>query len=111
MTIWRICFRVPKLAASIDGKNHVCVEIPLIVPVPGRPGPGPGPEPFLTHPGFGQEKVRHLQTLATIDQVAAELPVELSRDILRSVAAHMQSLGHELGADIELSRHTPQAKA
>jgi hypothetical protein len=51
-----------------------------------------------------------LQILATIDQVAEELPGELSRDIQRSVAAHMQSLGHKLGVGIELSRHPQTAK-
>jgi hypothetical protein len=55
------------------------------------------------------EYARHLQALATIDQIAEELPGELSRDIQHSVAAHMQSLGQKLGEG-ELSRHTPEAK-
>jgi len=44
-----------------------------------------------------------LQVLATIDQFAEGLPGELSRDIQRSVATQMQSLGQKFGVGIELS--------
>lgn len=87
----------------------ICFTVPdLVWPLYlGPPIPDP---PFVTLPGFDQEKIRHLQILATIDGVAEELPGELSRDIQRTVAAHMQSLGHNLGAGIKLSRHTQTAK-
>ncbi len=105
---WTICF--PKDTKKFSTLKRICVDIPQLVRWPLRLPPLPDPLPFITLPDFGQEKVRHMQILATIDAVAEELPGELSRDIQRSVAAHMQSFGHDLGEDIELSRHTQTAK-
>ncbi len=101
---WTICIPVPKDSTTIDGSRRICFIIPQLVPVHLWRRPNPPDPPFLTHPEFDQEKARHLQTLATIDQIAEELPAELSRDIQRSIAAHMQSLGQKLGVGIELSR-------
>ncbi len=106
---WTICIPVPKDLTTIDGSRRICFIIPQLVPPYLGRVPNPPDPPFVTHPNFDQEKARHLQALATIDQVAEELPAELSRDIQRSVAAHMQSLGQKLGVGIELSRHYQKA--
>ena len=103
---WTICIPVPKDATTIDGKRRICFIIPQLVPVHLWKEPDP---PFVTHPDFDKERARHLQTLATIDQIAEKLPAELSRDIQLSVATHMRSLGEKLGVGIELSRHNYKA--
>lgn len=107
---WTICLPVPKDETTIDGSRRICFFVPVLVWPPYLGPPLPDPPPFVTLPDFDQEKIRHLQILATIDRVAEELPGELSHDIQRSVAAHMQSLGQNLGPGIELSRHTQAAK-
>jgi hypothetical protein len=101
MTWTTICIPVPKDATTIDGSRRICFTVPVLIPVHLDPRP-----PFVTHPAINQEYARHLQVLATIDQIAEELPGELSHDIQHSVAAHLQSLGRKLGVGIELSRHT-----
>ena len=99
---WTICLPVPKDSTTIDGSRRICFLVPTPV-VHLDPRPTPPRPPFVTHPNFDQKYAQHLQALATIDQIAEELPGELSRDILQSVATHMKSLGHKLGAGIELS--------
>jgi hypothetical protein len=59
----------------------------------------------FTHPEIDEREVRNLQGLATIDQLAEELPDHLSHEIRRAVAAHMQSFDKKFGAGIELSQH------
>ncbi len=104
---WTICPRVDKESTTINGR--ICFHIPLLVPrrllVPNPPDP-----PFLTHTGFDPESTRHLQVLATIDEVAEVLPAELARDIQRMVIQHMKTLGQKLGAGVELSRHHQHAE-
>jgi hypothetical protein len=100
---WTMCIPVPKDSTTIDGSRFICFIIPQIVPVQFWPNP-PDP-PFFKHPSFDGERVRYLQALATIDHLAEKLPADLSHDIQRSVAAHMQTLGQKLGVGIELSRH------
>ena len=107
---WTICVPVPKDSTTIDGTRRICFLIPQIVPPSLWHLPNPPDPPFVTHPAFDPERARQLQVLATIDQVASELPAELSRDIQRSVGEQMQSLGQKLGVGIELSRHYQKAR-
>jgi len=100
---WTICIPVPKDRTTIDGSRKICFFIPQVRPPQLKPGP-PDP-PFVTHPNFDRAIAWQLQALATIDELAETLPAELSRDIQRSVDAHMQSLGQKLGVGIELCRH------
>jgi hypothetical protein len=93
---------VDKESTTINGR--ICFRIPLIVPerslVPNPPDP-----PFLAHAGLGPESARHLQVLATIDELAEILPAELSHDLQRIVIQHMKKLGEKLGPGVEFSRH------
>ena len=106
---WTICIRIPKDSTTIDGHRQFCfpIYVDTIIFDPRPPEPRP---PIFNLTEFDQEKARYLQLLATIDQVAEELPNELSRDIQRSVAAHMQSIGQNLGVGIELFRQTQNTK-
>lgn len=103
---WTICFRVPKDEVTIDGHRRICFTIPVLIDKYWLRNPNP-PDPFVTH--FDAESTRHLQTLATIDQFAAELPAEVSSEIQRSVATHMQALGQKLGEGIEITRYATKA--
>jgi hypothetical protein len=99
---WTICVSVPKGNVTIDGSRRICWVVPQHVP----PRFSPPDPPFMTHPELNPEQVRHMQSLATIDQIAESLPKDFAREIQRSVAAHMRSIGQGLGAGVELSRHS-----
>jgi hypothetical protein len=98
---YTICFPVPHDRITRDGHRVACICIPFVVPPHLWTPPDPG---FLVHPDLDSDQVRHLQFLATIDQVAEKLPADLSREIQASVAAHMQTLGKRLGHGITLSK-------
>jgi hypothetical protein len=99
---WIICFRVhePKGEVIPDLNRQVC----FILPIATLPK-FPQVPPVFTHPEIDEREVRNLQGLATIDQLAEELPDHLSHEIRRAVAAHMQSFDKKFGAGIELSQH------
>jgi hypothetical protein len=98
---WIICFPVhePKGEIIPDLNRRVC----FILPIPTLPKLVQLP-PVFTHPEVDERDVRNLQGLATIDQLAEELPDHLSHDIKLAVAAHMQSFGKKFGAGAELSQ-------
>jgi hypothetical protein len=107
--MWTICVTPHKDKDSISvehGRRQICWLVPQYIPerMPGPPDP-----PFVTHPDLDAEKAKHLQVLATIDQFAEQLPADLSRDIQRSVATHMQSMSQKFGPGIELHRRGKKA--
>ena len=95
MCKWRLCFKI--------GNRKFCICIPLVIPE--WRFRVPEPDPFLFHPEFDQESVKHLQVLVTIDRLAAELPAEFSREIQRSVEGNLRTLTQKLGEGVELSQH------
>jgi hypothetical protein len=96
MCKWRICFKI--------GNRTICICIPLLID-PFWRFKLPEPEPFLFHPDFDLESIKHLQVLVTIDRFAAELPAEFARDIQKSVGASLRTLTQKLGEGVELSQH------
>ena len=102
---WTICIPVPKGNVTVDGSRRICFVVPQHIP----PRFSPPDPPFMTHPELNPEQVRHMQSLATIDHIAETLPKDVSREIQLSVASHMHSIGHGLGAGIEISRHGHKA--
>ncbi len=102
---WIICWQVreKKGEVVVDLNRQICHMIPVVIPDPPH-FRIPIPQ-WLIPDDVRPEDLRQLQTLAAIDQLAADLPGHLSADIHRSVAANMRLLGEKLGEGIELSRH------
>jgi hypothetical protein len=102
--MWTICFpRKPSPDTFHVTRKQVCITIPELVR--WEPELGPGPEPWIRHLAIDRDSARHLQALATIDRVAAELPAEMSRGFLQLVDTQMQAFDKKLADAGELSRH------
>ena len=103
--VWIICWPVREKKGEVvaDLNRQICHVIPAVIPNPPHFSP-PIPQ-WLIPDDVRPEDLRQLQTLATIDQLAADLPGHLSADIHRPIAVHMRLLGEKLGGGIELSRH------
>jgi hypothetical protein len=103
--VWILCWKVreKKNEVVVDLNTQICHVIPVVVP--GLPHFGPPIPQGLIPDDVRPEDLQHLQTLAAIDQLAVDLPGQLSADIHRTVAANMRLLGEKLGGGIELSRY------
>ncbi len=98
--MWILCF--------FDGVQRICVRIPILIEWYWGLKPPP-PPPWIEGKRIEPDMAKYLQTLATIDRVAAELPAQYARDIQRTVEAHIQSIGKTLGEGVEISRRAEQA--
>jgi hypothetical protein len=93
--MWTICFPRTAPDPTILILKRVCITIPDLVPVEF----GPLPNPWIRHRAIDRDSARHLQALATIDRIAAELPAEMSRGFLQLVDTQMQAFDKKL-ADV-----------
>jgi hypothetical protein len=93
--MWTICF-------GFSTRRH-CITIPLLIDWWWWHRPPP-PPPWIEVEGFDPEMATHLQSLVTIDRIAAELPAQYAQDLQRIVASHIQTIGKTLGEGVNISR-------
>ena len=97
--MWTICF--PRTAPDVTILKRVCITIPQLVKFLEFV---PEPEPWIRHRAIDGDSARHLQALATIDRIAAELPAEMSRGFLQLVDTQMQAFDKKLSDAGSISR-------
>jgi hypothetical protein len=98
--MWTICFPRTAPDPTILTLKRVCITIPELVDLLEFPRP----EPWIRHRAIDRDSARHLQALATIDRIAAELPAEMSRGFLQLVDTQMQTFDKKLADAGAISR-------
>jgi hypothetical protein len=101
---WEICVPLIKVGKLVLNAKPNCITIPLVIPIPERPGPGP--RPWLTGELIKKDFARDLQFLATIDELASGLSSGLRKQVqgtVRKLAKEAGTLpeGMELNFDKE----------
>ena len=96
---YQLCFETPVL-------GRICICVPLLIDPWWRfKIPGPQDRGWLDIKGLNREEVRQISTLATIADLASELPGDLGRDIKKGVTAQMKTLSGKLGGGLQITEH------
>jgi hypothetical protein len=91
-----------RFCAEVGGKQ-LCICVSLLMDREWWKKPDPRERLFIDIDGLKREDVRQMQVLATIAELATELPAQLRRDIQKNVSTQMEAFSAKLGGNFSIS--------